>query len=147
MNKLTYRRILLIGDVLAVAAFVIVGQYFHNMTAMANAALRAVEQIAAIGLPFILLAWLLGAYPARHPETWREMGLFLLRSALAFIYAVPTGLFIRAWLFGQPTVLLAFASMALLFSAMFVLGWRVLFAAVSVVLRKRRQQRWKEQLA
>lgn len=56
VSKLTYRYILLIGDVLAVAAFVIVGQYFHNMTVMANAALRAVEQIAAIGLPFILLA-------------------------------------------------------------------------------------------
>lgn len=87
MSKLTYRYILLIGDVLAVAAFVIVGQYFHNMTAMANAALRAVEQIAAIGLPFILLAWLLSAYPVHRPATWAEVGRLLLRSMLAFIYA------------------------------------------------------------
>ncbi|MFN4294351.1 MAG: DUF3054 domain-containing protein [Thermoflexales bacterium] len=147
MSKLTYRYILLIGDVLAVAVFVIVGQYFHNMTAMANAALRAVEQIAAIGLPFMLLAWLLSAYPAHHPATWTEVGRLLLRSILAFIYAAPAGLFIRAWLLGQPTVLLAFASMALLFSALFVLGWRIIFAVVSVALYKRQPRRWKEQMA
>lgn len=147
MNKRAYRHVLLIGDVLAVAAFVLVGQRFHNTTAVADVALRAVEQIAAIGLPFILLAWLLGAYPARQPETWQEAGRFLLRSALALIYAAPAGLFIRAWLFGQPTVLLVFAGVALLFSMVFVLGWRAVFAAVGVALRKRRQQRWKEQLA
>ncbi len=147
MSKLTYRYILLIGDVLAVAAFVIVGQYFHNMTAMANAALRAVEQIAAIGLPFILLAWLLSAYPVHRPATWAEVGRLLLRSMLAFIYAAPAGLFIRAWLLGQPTVLLAFAGMALLFSALFVLGWRAIFAVASVALYKRQPQRWKGQMA
>ncbi|GIV84903.1 MAG: hypothetical protein KatS3mg052_1910 [Candidatus Roseilinea sp.] len=147
MNKLAYGHRLLIGDVLAVAAFVVVGQYSHNMTAMANAALRAVEQIAAIGLPFVLLAWLLGAYPAHRPATWAEVGRLLLRSALAFLYAAPAGLFIRAWLLGQPTVLLAFAGVALLFSAMFVLGWRVIFAVVGVALYKRRTQRWREQMA
>jgi len=146
VNRLSYRHILLIGDVLAVAAFVIVGQYFHNTTAMADAALRAVEQVAAIGLPFVLLAWLLGAYPARRPETWQEAGRFLLRSALAIIYAAPAGLFIRAWLLGQPTVLLTFACVALLFSAMFVLGWRAIATAASMALHKR-QERWREQMA
>ncbi|BCX04767.1 MAG: hypothetical protein KatS3mg053_2705 [Candidatus Roseilinea sp.] len=144
---MSYRHTLLIGDVLAVAIFVVSGQYFHNMTAMANAALRALEQIAAIGLPFVLLAWLLGAYPAHRPATWAKVGRLLLRSALAFLYAAPAGLFIRAWLLGQPTVLLAFASMALLFSAMFVLGWRVIFAVVGVALYKRQPQRRKEQMA
>lgn len=143
MNKLTYRHILLIGDVLAIAAFVIVGQRAHNM---ADVALRAIAQIAAVGLPFILLAWSLGAYPARRPETWWESGRFLLRSALAIIYAAPAGLFIRAWLLGQPTVLLTFAGVALLFSAMFVLGWRAIAAAAGMALHKR-QERWRERMA
>lgn len=68
---------------------------------------------------------------------------------LAFIYAAPAGLFIRAWLLllGQPTALLAFAGMALLFSALFVLGWRAIFAVASVALYKRQPQRWKGQMA
>ncbi len=146
MNKLTYRHILLIGDALAVTAFVIVGQYSHNTTAMADAALRAVGQIAAIGLPFVLLAWSLGAYPAHRPTMWAEAGPFLLRSTLALLYAAPAGLLIRAWLLGQPTVLLAFAGVALLFSALFVLGWRAAAAAIGVALRGR-QRYWQGQVA
>lgn len=137
MSKLTYQQALLIGDGLAVTAFVVVGQYSHNMTSTANAVLRAIGQIAAIGLPFIALAWLLGGYPARRPRTWQEAGCFLLRSALVILYAAPVGLFVRAWLLGQPTVLLAFAAVALPFSMLFVLGWRAAFASVSVIASKR----------
>lgn len=137
MRELTHKHVLLIGDALAVAAFVIVGQYSHNMTGMANAALRAIGQIAAISLPFIVLAWLLGGYPARRPDTRQEARRFLLRSAPAILYAAPVGLFVRAWMLGQPTVPLAFAAVALPFSALFVLGWRATFAGLSVIASKR----------
>lgn len=137
MRALTHKHVLLIGDALAVAAFVVVGQYSHNVAGMSNAVLRAIGQIVAIVLPLIALAWLLGGYPVRRPDTWQEARCFLLRSALAVLYAVPVGLFVRAWMLGQPNVLLAFAAVALPFSALFVLGWRAVFAIVSVITSKR----------
>jgi len=123
-----FPRQLLIGDVLAAAAFVVVGQIFHNTLAAPDAAQRAILQIASIGAPFALLAWALGAYPARAPVTRADVGLFLWRSLLAWLFAVPAGLFLRAWLLGQPTVLMAFVGPALASSAPFVLGWRLIYA-------------------
>jgi len=132
----THDVVLLAGDALAVTAFVVVGQIFHNTLAADSAALRAVAQMLAIGAPFLLLAWLLSAYPPQAPATWRDAGELLLRSALALAFAAPASLFIRAWLLGQPTVLMAFVVPALAFSAMFVLGWRAAFAAVSALARR-----------
>jgi hypothetical protein len=133
----THDVVLLAGDALAVIAFVIVGQAFHNTLMADNAAMRAVAQMLAIGVPFLLLARLLNAYPPQAPATWRDAGELLLRSALALAFAALASLFIRAWLLGQPTVLMAFVVPALAFSAMFVLGWRAAFAAVSVLARQR----------
>jgi len=133
----THDVVLLGGDALAVMAFVIAGQAFHNTLAADNAAVRAVAQMLAIGAPFLLLARLLSAYPSQAPATWRDAGELLLRSALALAFAAPASLFIRAWLLGQPAVLMAFVVPALAFSAVFVLGWRAAFAAASILASRR----------
>jgi len=132
-----FRLRLLAGDVLAVVAFVVIGQLFHNTLAAPNAFLRAVIQVVSIGAPFALLAWALGGYPARAPAMRAEAGLFLWRSLLAWLFAVPAGLFLRAWLLGQPTVLMAFFWPALASSAPFVLGWRLILSAVQLFRLRR----------
>ncbi len=132
---------LLAGDVLATFAFVVVGQIFHNTLMAPDAPLRAVVQVVSIGAPFVLLAWSLGAYPAQPPAARGELWWFLQRSALAWLFAIPAGLFLRAWLLGQPTVLMAFFWPALASSAPFVLGWRLAYAALSRSLRITRAQR------
>jgi hypothetical protein len=132
---------LLAGDVLAVLAFVVVGQIFHNTLTAPDAFSRTVVQVVSIGAPFVLLAWSLGAYPAQPPAARGELWWFLQRSALAWLFAIPAGLFVRAWLLGQPTVLMAFFWPALASSAPFVLGWRLAYAVLSRSPRVTRAQR------
>ncbi len=136
-----FRLRLLAGDVLAVIAFVVVGQLFHNTLASPDAFLRAVIQVVSIGAPFALLAWALDGYPARTPVIWADARLFLWHSLLAWLFAVPAGLFLRAWWLGQPTVVMAFVGPALASSAPFVLGWRLIYALSAALAHRGKVER------
>lgn len=126
-----FTRFLVLGDGLAITAFVILGQVFHA-TIGAESVMRAAVQVLALVVPYEALAWLLGAYPPLRPASLPEVARFLVRAGLAWLFAAPLGLFIRAQLLGQPTVLLIFALASLGFGALFVIGWRGIYALVAL---------------
>lgn len=125
-----FTRFLVLGDGLAITAFVIIGQVFHA-TIGAESVMRAAVQVLALVVPYGVLAWLLGAYPSLRPASPPEVVRFLVRAGLAWLFAAPLGLFIRAQLLGQPAVLLIFALASLGFGALFVIGWRGIYALVA----------------
>ena len=66
--KPTMRLILAIGDLVALFAFVLVGQADHSTVSSTNPLLGALPNVISLGVPWFILAWLLGAFPrgVRH---------------------------------------------------------------------------------
>jgi hypothetical protein len=113
--------ILVVGDILALFMFVIVGRLSHDMTS------NWLINIARIATPF-LLGWfavgvLAGAYQARLLS---RPAMFLRRSALTWLLGIGLGFVFRAVLFGDgvPPI---FILVILTFTGLFLLGWRSLF--------------------
>ncbi|MCE7984428.1 MAG: DUF3054 domain-containing protein [Caldilinea sp. CFX5] len=91
--------------------------------------IRSKSKIAA---PWLVLAWLLGAYPHQPLTGWRSVGRFLLRSALAWLFAAPLGLVLRAWIYQSPTIIMLFVNAALTSGGLFLLGWRSVYALIAL---------------
>ena len=93
--------ILLLGDWLALALFVFLGQIDHEVLQ----APRLLGQTALLGAMWSVVALATGVH--RVP---REAGLrhFLARSLLAWLAAAPLALLARALLQGQATIIVAF---------------------------------------
>ncbi|MDP9380369.1 MAG: DUF3054 domain-containing protein [Chloroflexota bacterium] len=114
--------LLVLGDVLALAAFIAVGLANHNRTE------NLLADITRIGAPFLLgwfaLAALLGAY---RPAQGR--GSFMLRSALAWALGIGAGLLLRNTVFGSNFSPI-FAIISYVFTGLFLIGWRGLYALI-----------------
>ncbi len=114
--------LLVLGDVLALAAFIAVGLANHNRTE------NLIADITRIGAPFLLgwfvVAALLGAY---RPVQGR--GNFMLRSALAWVLGIGVGLLLRNTVFGS-NFSPVFAIISYVFTGLFLLGWRGLYALI-----------------
>ena len=114
--------VLLAGDVLALLAFVLVGLSSHQMTS------GVVANVTRIAAP-LLIGWfaavlLVGAYRLPAPGT---RGDFLRRSALAWLLGIGLGLLLRNTVFGS-NFSPVFAIITLVFTGLFLLGWRTAFA-------------------
>lgn len=129
------RPLLLLGDLIALALFIYIGEVEHGLLETYNPIVRVGVQALALAVTWLPLAWWLGAYPRSSVSTWRDMGLFLLRSLVVWLYAAPLGLVIRAWIYGEATILMLFVNAALPFGGLIMLVWRALFALIW--LRKR----------
>lgn len=127
--------LLILGDLIALALFIYIGEVQHGLLSAYNPFVRVSVQTLALAIPWLPLAWWLGAYPRSNVRTWREIGLFLLRSLVVWLYAAPLGLVIRAWIYGEATILMLFVNAALPFGGLIMLVWRGLFALIW--LRKR----------
>ena len=123
----TGRNLLIIGDLIALAIFIFIGEVQHELLNAYNPVLRVLVQTLALALPWLPLAWGLGAYSLEGVSDWRGLGLFLLRSLAVWLYAAPLGLVVRAWIYGAPTVLVLFANAALAFGGLIMVGWRAIF--------------------
>jgi hypothetical protein len=117
--------ILLIGDLIALTAFVLVGQADHNTINAANPLLGALPNVAALALPWLILAWLLRAYP--KGATPPALPGFWGRSALAWLIAVPVGLVIRMVWLGRGGIPIPFLLVTLAAGGLFLLGWRLIY--------------------
>src|SRR5574342_410434 len=124
--------ILLVGDLIAVVAFVVVGQRDHNLVNEANPVLGVLVTTAEFAVPWAVAGWLLGAFrgagEGNHPG--RPYASFMARSLNTWLVAAPIGILIRSFALGRAVIPTMFLVAALGFGGLFVLGWRALFAVV-----------------
>jgi len=118
--------VLVAGDLLAFTAFVVLGRIVHAGAGPVD----WLENMPRIAAPF-LLGWAIaapvfGAYPrSSAPST----GRFLLNSILAIFVADLIAFAVRSYFFAD-AVTVPFVLTAIAFTALFVMGWRLLFACV-----------------
>jgi hypothetical protein len=124
----------LVGDVLALSAFVFIGQVDHALVDAANPVWGVLEQVLLFGVPWLLAGAWLGAF------RFGQGGVrgFLLRSLNVWLVAAPLGLLLRSYALGRAVVPTAFISATLFFGGVFVLGWRALFVLGRHLLQRRR---------
>lgn len=128
--KRSHTLALVIGDLAALLAFVLVGQADHRTLSASNPLLGALPNTLSLALPWLALAWPLRAYPrAGRPPSLRS---FLGRSALAWVIAAPLGLAIRAVWLGRGGIPIPFLLVTLGAGGLFLLGWRLLFWALAL---------------
>lgn len=112
--------LLLIGDILALVAFLVVGLANHDRTD------NLIADVTRIGAPFLLgwlaVALLIGAY-----RTTGGPRAFLLRSVLTWALGIGLALVLRNTVFGG-TFSLVFAIISYVFNGIFLLGWRAVFS-------------------
>ncbi len=112
--------ILLVGDLTALSLFVYIGQRNHETLG----ALRLLLNVAAFGAPWVVAAWLVGAF--RGGREGRLYGwAFMARSLNAWLIAAPLGVTLRALALGRAAIPTAFALVTLGLGGAFVLGWRL----------------------
>ena len=151
--------ILLAGDLIAVIAFVAVGQRDHELVNEANPVLGVLLTAAEFGVPWLVAGLLLGAFrmgdhvgaglaPAQGDRPFRfatgtfgkghPYASFLARSLNTWLVAAPIGILIRSYALGRAVIPTVFLVATLGFGGLFVLGWRALFALVWGWVRKRK---------
>lgn len=117
--------ILAAGDLLAVLAFVLVGQADHQTINAANPLLGALPNFAPLAATWLALAVLLRAYPRAGQQP--ALASFLGRSALAWVIAAPIGLVIRMVWLGRGGIPIPFLLVTLAAGGLFLLGWRLIY--------------------
>jgi hypothetical protein len=122
----------LIGDVLALSAFVFIGQLDHGLVDAANPLWGVLEQVLIFGAPWLAAGLWLGAFrfDAGNART------FLARSLNTWLVAALLGLLLRSYVLGRAVVPTAFISATLFFGGVFVLGWRALFVLGRFLIRR-----------
>jgi hypothetical protein len=121
--------ILLVGDLIAVVVFVVVGQRDHNLVNEANPALGVLLTTGEFALPWAVAGWLLGAFPRGDWETIK-VAPTLARSLNTWLVSAPIGVLVRSYVLGRVVIPTVFLVATLGFGGLFVLGWRVVFALV-----------------
>lgn len=122
--------VLLLGDWLALALFVFIGQADHELLGVQ----RLLLTTAGLALPWTIAAGLLGAYTLPV----KSGGAFFGRSLLAWLVAAPLALLLRAYLNGQATIVVIFMTITLGLGGVFLLLWRALY--YFLIVRRRERQ-------
>ena len=112
--------LLLVGDLVALVAVVLLGFNTHNIGE--NVALNLLRVLAPFVIGWVGVAALVGAY---RPTGGRAA--FLGRSALAWLLGIGLALVLRNTVFGS-TFAPVFAVVAYVFNGLFLLGWRAAYA-------------------
>lgn len=115
--------VLLLGDWLALALFVFLGQVDHDVVDVG----RWLMQTAVFAAPWTVVALILDVY---HLPDGGALRAFLGRSLLAWLVAAPPGLILRAVVQGQTTIVVAFMLVTMGVGGLFLLGWRLLYFLV-----------------
>ena len=112
--------LLVAGDVIALLIFVVLGRLSHGFTS------DWLPNLARILTPFLLgwfmAAWLAGAY---RTDSVTQPTVFLRRTAVSWLIGIPLGFLLRRVIF-QNNVTLPFALTTLIFTALFLIGWRAI---------------------
>ncbi len=122
--------LLIAGDWLVLALFVLIGQIDHEMVG-ANPLPRLLGTTAEIAVPWTILGLLLGAF--RYTSDWRG---FLGRFAVAWLAAAPLALLLRAYMNGQAAIIVIFMTITIFVGGGMLLAWRIIYW----LIRRRRDQ-------
>jgi hypothetical protein len=129
--------VLILGDWLALALFVFIGQLDHGMVgAGSNPLPRLLSTTAELALPWTAVALVWGAYRITAETNGRA---FLGRSLTAWLIGAPLALLLRAYLHGQATIIVIFMAITMSLGGAFLLGWRTLFFLIMRRFRARSQ--------
>jgi len=129
MNLSTRARwALVIGDVIAVLAFLLGGQAQHS-TVNAENPLLGLLALGAYYVPvWLLAAWLLDAYPAAA----LPLRVFLARSLNAWLVAAPLATIVRSFGVGTAVIPVPFLLVTLGVGGAMVVGWRLLYGVLAL---------------
>ncbi|MFZ2487453.1 MAG: DUF3054 domain-containing protein [Anaerolineae bacterium] len=114
---------LLLGDLLILLVFVLIGQADHQTLNRSNPLVGALPNFLPLASAWLVMALVLRAYP----RAALSLRAFLARSALAWLLAAPLGLFLRMLLLQRGGVPLPFLLVTLSIGGLMLLGWRVLY--------------------
>lgn len=123
--KSTSNWLLAAGDLLALLAFVFVGQADHQTINTASPLVGALPNVVPLAAAWLLVAALLRAFP--RPGQPLNLAGFLGRSAAAWVIAAPIGLVIRMLWLGRGGIPIPFLLVTLAAGGLFLLGWRLVF--------------------
>lgn len=121
--KRTFPLLLLVGDLVVLLVFVLIGQADHQTLNRSNPLVGALPNFLPLVGAWLLLALLLRAYP----RTVISLKGFLGRSVLAWLLAAPLGLFLRMLLLQRGGIPLPFLLVTLSIGGLMLLSWRTLY--------------------
>lgn len=118
---------LALGDAAALLLFLMLGEIQHAMLGSPDLIANVLKQLLAFGAAWFAAAWALGAFRLGQPPDWKA---FLGRSVLAWLFAAPAGIVLRAVVLGQAAIVMPFVAAAMGFGGLILLAWRAIYAAV-----------------
>jgi hypothetical protein len=117
--------VLLLGDLLALLAFVYAGQRDHDLVDPTQPLLGVLQTAAPFALAWLLAGWWLGAFNLDEIPAFRP---FLARSLNAWLVAASLGLLLRSYILGRAVIPTGFLAATLGFGGLFLLTWRLAYA-------------------
>lgn len=113
--------VLVIGDLLMLLIFVVIGRISHGMTS------DWLVNVLRIAAPFVvgwgIAALIVGAY---RPQDWNLPKAFMARSVAAWLLADGLAFLLRHFVM-QDRITLPFALTSIAFTGLFLLAWRIAF--------------------
>lgn len=124
-----WRPLLVLGDLLALFLFVLVGQMDHELLPEANPIWYTLTRALPFVGVWLACGWLVDAFQLPAPGSRRALLWALAGRALhAWLLAAPLSLLLRALLLERATIPTLFFAATLGFGALFLLAWRLPFA-------------------
>jgi len=121
--------ILVVGDLLMLLIFVVIGRLSHGMTSDWLVNLLRIATPFVVG--WVIAALITGAY---RPQDWNLPKTFMARSVAAWLLADGLAFLLRHFVM-QDRITLPFALTSIAFTGLFLLAWRLIF----LVLHRWRQ--------
>ena len=124
MNKLHIDRWQIVGDVVMLLAFILIGEQDHGMLDDPAIVWTVLRAVIVFGLPWLGAAWWCGALArVSRQGFWR----WVAATVQALLIALPLGIWLRALWLDRAVVPTLFISATLGFGTLFILGWRLVY--------------------
>ena len=118
----TWRYLLIIGDLLALILFVLVGQTDHGTVDQGSPLLGVLQASWEFALLWLLVGWPLDAFP--QPKDWTTR-LLLSRALLTWLVTAPLSLLLRSLVLNRLNIPTLFLAATLGFGILFLWAGRL----------------------
>lgn len=127
ISSKTWRYVLIIGDLLALILFVLVGQTDHGTVNQDNPLLGLLRASWMFALLWLLAGWPLDTFP--RFENWTAR-ILMGRALVTWLVTAPLGLLLRSLVLGRLNIPTLFLAATLGFGILFLWAWRLLLILV-----------------